>query len=294
MLRCCAAARSTGERSLGLRRAGRSRWRRSPRSSSTWNGLVPPGSDPALVRPLHRPARRRPRRADAAHGRLHARRCSALYGGGASTAPIAAAALARPRQRRRSPRRASRQLAGSPSARASVAVGRSRGGAALAADLPARVRPPLPGRPGDAGYLWQHRRALPELLGSSLVFWVLVPAAALLALVAARPARAASTVAAGGRALALVPARRAPGAARLRRSTSTRSRCSRCALFAAARPAAAAATTPASPCSAPAFVAYALSFAGLSQVVLLLDPIDHEHERLVRARSRRRACPAAP
>ena len=59
-------------------------------------------------------------------------------------------------------------------------------GVALLLVSPLAYDPGEPGRPGDAGYLWQVSDKLPELLGSSLLFWALVPlgvvALALLAL----------------------------------------------------------------------------------------------------------------
>jgi dolichyl-phosphate-mannose-protein mannosyltransferase len=59
------------------------------------------------------------------------------------------------------------------------------GGVVLLLVSPLEYVPVLPGRPGDAGYLWRVSDWLPTVLGSSLVFWALVPlgavAAALLA-----------------------------------------------------------------------------------------------------------------
>ena len=43
---------------------------------------------------------------------------------------------------------------------------------------PLEYVPILPGQPGDAGWLWKVSDRLPTLLGSSLVFWLLVPAGA--------------------------------------------------------------------------------------------------------------------
>jgi hypothetical protein len=48
-------------------------------------------------------------------------------------------------------------------------------GAALLAILPLLYEPITPGQAGDAGYLWRLSDRLPELFGSSLLFWVLVP-----------------------------------------------------------------------------------------------------------------------
>ena len=49
------------------------------------------------------------------------------------------------------------------------------GGAVLLLLAPLEYIPIVPGRAGDAGYLWRISDALPTLLGSSLLFWVLVP-----------------------------------------------------------------------------------------------------------------------
>ena len=48
-------------------------------------------------------------------------------------------------------------------------------GAVLLAISKLHYRPVGPGRGGDAGYLWQIAQRLPELGGSSLLFWALVP-----------------------------------------------------------------------------------------------------------------------
>ena len=68
-------------------------------------------------------------------------------------------------------------------------------GAALLLVSPLAYDPGEPGRPGDAGYLWQLSDRLPELLGSSLVFWALVPLGAVaIALLATRAGLAALPV----------------------------------------------------------------------------------------------------
>ena len=51
--------------------------------------------------------------------------------------------------------------------------------AVLVALVPLLYQPVMPGRAGDAGYLWKVSDHLPELLGSSLLFWGLVPLGAL-------------------------------------------------------------------------------------------------------------------
>jgi hypothetical protein len=53
---------------------------------------------------------------------------------------------------------------------------------------PLEYVPVLPGRPGDAGWLWKLSDRLPTVLGSSLVFWLLVPLGALAAAVLGRRA----------------------------------------------------------------------------------------------------------
>ena len=52
-------------------------------------------------------------------------------------------------------------------------------GAVLVALVPLLYKPIVPGRAGDAGYLWKLSDRLPEVLGSSLLFWALVPLGAL-------------------------------------------------------------------------------------------------------------------
>jgi hypothetical protein len=48
-------------------------------------------------------------------------------------------------------------------------------GALLLIVSPLAYKPVEPGRAGDAGYLWKISDRFPELLGTSLVFWLLVP-----------------------------------------------------------------------------------------------------------------------
>jgi hypothetical protein len=52
-------------------------------------------------------------------------------------------------------------------------------GAALLAILPLHYQPVIPGKGGDAGYLWQVSHHLPALADSSLLYWALVPLGAL-------------------------------------------------------------------------------------------------------------------
>ena len=53
---------------------------------------------------------------------------------------------------------------------------------------PLEYRPVQPGIPGDAGWLWRVADSLPTLLGSSLVFWALVPLGAVAAALLVRRA----------------------------------------------------------------------------------------------------------
>jgi Dolichyl-phosphate-mannose-protein mannosyltransferase len=131
-----------------------------------WGGLVPPGSDPAScgvcgeesglsVRP--------------------AQFTIALFG-------VYAAALFGPAVLR-GLRPALRDLPPAPLTLGLPAAA----GVALLLVSPLAYDPGEPGRPGDAGYLWQLSDGLPELLGSSLLFWALVPLGAVaLALLALR------------------------------------------------------------------------------------------------------------
>jgi hypothetical protein len=79
-----------------------------------------------------------------------------------------------------------------------VSMERLAGLAALAGVVlllvsPLEYTPVVPGRAGDAGYLWRISDWLPTLLGSSLVFWVLVPAGAAVAAMLVRRAGWAAT-----------------------------------------------------------------------------------------------------
>jgi hypothetical protein len=66
------------------------------------------------------------------------------------------------------------------------------GAVALLAVSPLAYKPVEPGRAGDAGYLWKIADRLPEVLGSSLLFWALVPVGAVALFLLARRARPAS------------------------------------------------------------------------------------------------------
>ncbi len=54
-------------------------------------------------------------------------------------------------------------------------LGASLAALALLAISPLAYMSPVPGEPGDAGYLWRAADRLPELAGTSLLFWALVP-----------------------------------------------------------------------------------------------------------------------
>jgi hypothetical protein len=75
-----------------------------------------------------------------------------------------------------------RRLAPSPRTLAIAAAA----GVVLLLVSPLAFEAGLPGHPGDAGYLWQVARHLPEPLGSSLVFWLLVPLGAVALFLLAR------------------------------------------------------------------------------------------------------------
>jgi hypothetical protein len=125
----------------------------------TWDGLVPPGSDPASCGICDETPGR-----DALTLRTVGFTIALL---GVYATVIYGPALARRRARALAQRPAHLTLP--------VAAG-----VALLLLSPLLYQPTVPGgRPADAGYLWQVSDRLPELLGSSLLFWILVPAGAL-------------------------------------------------------------------------------------------------------------------
>jgi hypothetical protein len=154
-----------------------------------WNGLVPPSADPASCGLCtDRPG----------FGRdtLTLRTVGftvALFGLYAALV-LGPSALRWLRVLRSPAGRLARRAAGSPTVRAMAAVvtGRSRrridlarmlalaaaAGVVLLLVSPLEYVPILPGQPGDAGWLWKVSDRLPTLLGSSLVFWFLVPVGA--------------------------------------------------------------------------------------------------------------------
>ena len=159
-----------------------------------WNGLVPPSADPASCGLCtDRPG----------FGRdtLTLRTVGftvALFGLYAALV-LGPSALRWLRVLRSPAGRLARRAAGSPTGRAVAALvtGRSRrridlarmlalaaaAGVVLLLVSPLEYVPILPGQPGDAGWLWKVSDRLPTLLGSSLVFWLLVPAGAMAAAV---------------------------------------------------------------------------------------------------------------
>jgi hypothetical protein len=153
-----------------------------------WRGLVPPGADPASCGLCtDRPGVGR----DALSLRTVGFTLAVL---GGYAALIFGPSLLRHRQLWRTlPGRAVRSAAG--------AVGSRRGQSlalqiALAAGVgvvllllsPLAFQPIVPGQAGDAGYLWKLSDRAPLMLGSSLLFWVLVPLGCVAVLVLVRRA----------------------------------------------------------------------------------------------------------
>jgi hypothetical protein len=95
---------------------------------------------------------------------------------------------------------------------APLAVGREHalaaaGGVALLLVSPLEYKPVEGQSPGDAGYLWRVSDLLPTVLGSSLLFWLLVPLGAVAALLLVRRAGpvALASVYLGAFLLAVLP-----------------------------------------------------------------------------------------
>jgi Dolichyl-phosphate-mannose-protein mannosyltransferase len=153
-----------------------------------WNGLVPPSADPASCGLCtDRPGSGR----DALTLRTVAFSV-ALLG-------MYAALLLGPAQwrRLRSPvaRMAGAVLAAvrvRPRVPAALPAGAAAVGVALVLIEPLEYMPARPGVQGDAGYLWRLSDGLPTVLGSSLLFWLLVPAGAVAAALLVRRAGSAS------------------------------------------------------------------------------------------------------
>jgi Dolichyl-phosphate-mannose-protein mannosyltransferase len=164
-----------------------------------WGDLVPPGSDPASCGVCGEDAGLglRPASFTIAIAGLYA---AALFGPQVlrnlrpGMRDLPPGMLFRSTRRRDLTRGAigrARRRAPSPLALALPAMA----GAALLLVSPLAYDPGEPGRPGDAGYLWQLSDRLPELLGTSLLFWVLVPLGAVaLGLLASRTGIAALPV----------------------------------------------------------------------------------------------------
>jgi Dolichyl-phosphate-mannose-protein mannosyltransferase len=157
-----------------------------------WNGLVPPSADPASCGLCtDRPGFGRDTLTLRTVGFSLA--LFGLYAG----LILGPSALRWLRVLRSPGGRLARDALGSPAGRAvrafvtakapgRVALGRllglaAAGGVALLLVSPLEYVPVLPGRPGDAGYLWRVSDWLPTVLGSSLVFWALVPLGAVAA-----------------------------------------------------------------------------------------------------------------
>jgi 4-amino-4-deoxy-L-arabinose transferase-like glycosyltransferase len=143
-----------------------------------WGGLVPPGSDPASCGLCSDSA-------GAGHDALTLRTLGfALAAFGLYAAVIFGPILAR----RLHPGRAAD---GAPPAALlpppAVVVAPLLAGLALLLISPLAYVAPVPGQPADAGYLWRVAEHAPELAGSAVLFWVLVPLGAFaLALLARR------------------------------------------------------------------------------------------------------------
>jgi hypothetical protein len=79
-----------------------------------------------------------------------------------------------------------------PLVRPPVLLAAAAVGVVLLLVSPLEYMPVQPDSPGDAGYLWRVSDWFPTVLGSSLVFWLLVPLGAVAGLVVARRAGATS------------------------------------------------------------------------------------------------------
>ncbi len=126
---------------------------------AVWGGLVPPGSDPASCGLCtDRPG--------------VGRDALTLRTVGFTVALLglyAALVYAPPLARRAWPRARALLPPARPLALALLAA------LVLLALSPLAYTPPVPGQPGDAGFLWRAADRLPELAGTSLPFWLLVP-----------------------------------------------------------------------------------------------------------------------
>ena len=253
---CCAAA---GRCASWPPAGGARRWRWLPLAALVveWNGLVPPSADPASCGLCtDRPGVGR----DALTLRTVGFTVALL---GVYAAIVLGPATCAPHPPAPQPRGAPRPL-GARLAGGQGAGGRARGerpqrlplervialaaavGVLLLLISPLEYHPVQPGSPGDAGWLWRVADSLPTLLGSSLVFWALVP---LGAVAAALLARRAGWAALPSVYLAAFLRRRSARSGSSTRSTSTRSRCWRWRCSPGRATSGPAATTRASRCS---------------------------------------------
>jgi hypothetical protein len=141
-----------------------------------WGGLVPPGADPASCGLCtDRPG--------------VGRDALTLRTVGFTVALLGAyaAAVFGPGLLRRA--RSSRFIRPRPAIALAIALA---AGVLLLAISPLAYQPIVPGQAGDAGYLWKISDRFPVVLGSSLLFWALVPLGCLAALLLVRRAGPAS------------------------------------------------------------------------------------------------------
>jgi hypothetical protein len=151
-----------------------------------WNGLVPPSADPASCglctdRPGAGPDQLTLRTVGFSAALL-----------GMYAALVLGPSLWRRLRRLRTPvaRAAGAVLAaaGRPRVPAALLAGAAAVGVALLLVSPLEYMPARPGVQGDAGYLWRMSDELPTVLGSSLLFWMLVPLGAVAGALLARRA----------------------------------------------------------------------------------------------------------
>jgi hypothetical protein len=170
----------------------------------TWGGLVPPGADPASCGLCtDRPGVGRDSLTLRTVGftiALFGLYAAALFGPSLARRlrPPASGVAARTLGRL-SVRPKARDVAGPLARRAGeVAPAPSElalpllAAVALLAISPLAYKPIVPGRAGDAGYLWKVADRFPELFGTELLFWLLVPLGAVALFLLARRAGPAS------------------------------------------------------------------------------------------------------
>lgn len=135
-----------------------------------WNGLVPPGADPASCGLCtDRPGVGRDALTLRTVGFTFA--LLGLYG----LAVFGPSAWRRLRLLRLPLVRLLARLRGTTAGVRRAVWAAGAAGAAVLLVSPLEFKPATPVRPGDAGYLWEISTWFPTVLGSSLVFWVLVP-----------------------------------------------------------------------------------------------------------------------